>query len=1064
MTTANGGTIVVNIKGQDVGLSDLLARINQQMVQSTGTIKTYATVMNELDPTARKAESGLRSYSSALATLLAKQGDFAGAQKVLITALQGTSEGTSNSIRLQTQLATVMGQAEKAALKEADAQSTLAQATNSAGSAINNSTSSQGFSLSTLTQGLVSLRIGYQAVAGAAKLFSEVINSGNELERTLTTFKVLSGSQENYQKNLALARSEQARFGGSLNDTVDGMSNFANLANRTGVEIDKLTRLARALAIVDPAQGFKGAGIALKEFFSGDITSLARRFEIPRQVLNDLKNIKDPVEQFDKLTEALKRFGISTDLLDAQSKTVGTSFEKLKGNFEDFKASLGQLFGVMLQPVVETFATNIRQLADAVEQATNVFRNSAAAIQTHQNIFAKTDGYEAYRDKIAELNSQLPLLAPKLQDLTESQYAYAQSLVKTGTDQGAAIVAAQNYAATFDAIQKAAGDLVETQGRSEETARSFAVALGETAAISDNARGFVEGLAQAVSDGLPVEQAMIALTQFKAAALREVAVAQAAAAAATDQGTNATQLFTTALSEEAAQKLIDQTATDALKIRQEELMAAATAAAGGLGNAGAAAVAMANQFGIAISQANQLVLALAQIQRAKNAEALGISGVSTSQQNQLFNVDAATAATGYREELTKISKAQEAYNFAVANTAGKLQIANRELNNTVKGSEAYYNALQKRDLLEKQLEAEKKKGSGAPKLTPNEKINTKLLDDLDKYNNKFEDAEQKHYDKLADIYDDYAKKQAEQIAKNEVSKRRSRADFYTGLSDAKGIDTSAFAAQYEEAFQKAQEIAQSGKAKLANEFLDLRQKQIEEMKKLAEEEAQIKEDRKSGKLDKKTAEEELAYLEGRKKLIQDAQDEEQKQLLAAGDDNQNRLQEQLDNENKAYQDQTDKIATASERAADAKIKHAERSKIAVSEENKELAAQAAYYDRIAAKNGGQVPVKARTASNAETPTIPADSTTTKPVNVEQTKPITVDTTSDALVVRQADLFIVQDVDVYNIISDVGVRLETRLGQVIESINAARDSISNAVKNVESAVGRIKVNSQSVLNG
>lgn len=47
------------------------------------------------------------------------------------------------------------------------------------------------------------------------------------------------------------------------------MSNFANLSKRTGIEIDKLTNLARAMAVIDPAQGFKGAGIALKEFFSG---------------------------------------------------------------------------------------------------------------------------------------------------------------------------------------------------------------------------------------------------------------------------------------------------------------------------------------------------------------------------------------------------------------------------------------------------------------------------------------------------------------------------------------------------------------------------------------------------------------------------------------------------------------------------------------------------------------------------------------------------------------------------------------------------------------------------
>jgi len=1039
MTNANGGTIVVNIKGQDIGLTDLLNRINQQMLSSTGTIRNYGTVMSELDPKTRKADAALRTYASSLANLLAKQGDFAGAQKVLITALQGITPATTNANNVLSQLVGIQDQAAKASQQQTSG-------------------------LSTLTQSLVSLRIGFQAVSQVAKIFGDAINSGNELEKTLTTFRVLSGSSTQYATNLSLARAEQAKFGGSLNDTVDGMSSFANLSNRTGVEIDKLTRLARALATVDPAQGFKGAGIALKEFFSGDITSLARRFEIPRSVLNDLKNITDEKERFDALTAALEKFGISEELVDAQAKTVATSFAKLSGNAEDSKAVIGQFLGQLAQPVVEQFARQLADMNAGFERLKFITDGTKTALAENQLVFAKTDSFDQYTAKINEINNALPPFATQLRALTPEQYAFAQSLIQAGSSAEQAFNKVQQFQGLLDKSSDLFNRSIFTYDASAQSLNAFAAAQLQAANTSDAASAAAIGYAQAVaSGGITLEEAIQLLTAYTAQAQTKIAPDQAATEAQ-NLLTSATDLFSQATVQATAEQIVQQSASEATKITHEQLYAAALAAAQGMGATAGAAQQLAGQFGITTASAYDLIAALSQLEVAKAKQALGVQpGGANEREDRLgSNADIIQRAKDLklRQDLAKVQLENAR---AAANATGKLAIERDELAKLTKGTVEYETQLGRVQAAERAVEAEKKKkGGGAPKLTPNEKINTKLLDDLDKYNNKFEDAEQKHYDKLAEIYEDYAKKQAEQVAKNEVSTRRSRADFYTGLQDAakNGIDPNVFAAQYEEAFAKAQEIAQSGKAKLANEFLELRQKQIEEMQKLAEEEAQIREDRKSGKIDKATADAELAYLEGRKKLIQDAQDEEQKQLLAAGDENQNRLQEQLDAENKAYADQTEKISTASERAAEAKIKHAERSKIAVSEENIELAKQAAYYDRIAARNGGQIPNSARPTTTGGNQPLPADTTQTKPINVEQTKPVAIDN-AEALVVRQAELFVVQDVDVYNIISDVGTRLETRLGQVIESINGARDSISNAVKSVENAVGRIRVSNSPV---
>lgn len=795
-----------------------------------------------------------------------------------------------------------------------------------------------------------------------------------------------------------------------------------------------------------------------------DITSLARRFEIPRDALNGIKNIADEGERFAELQKVLANYGITTELLGAQANSTAVVYDKLVGSAKDFGAGIGQLLGTILAPFAEKLGEDLKKSVDQVNTAkTNIdtlLNQGDQLAGFNARIFAGTEGYDAYIAKIREVNAEIPFWMQHIQELTPAQYEFASSLVTTGQSWEEASAKAASFSELIDKTSRAFSITHVEATATAESLQAFSAAQLNAANASAEGATFAYQVAVAVATHrISVEQGIVALDQFTAG-MEANAAAQANNNAVTEQATLGVQLFTDATTASALENVNAAIQADALKLKQEQLYAAALAAAQGMGATAQSAAALAGQFGVTTAEAYNLISALQQLQVAQAKKDSGMSPRDYDSNAEFL------AAVKDAEAKEKAWQAQQKFNYSVADTAGKLSIARDELRKTQKGTEDYWNALSKVSGLEKQLANEnkpKKGGSGAPKLTPNEKINTKLLDDLDKYNNKFEDAEQKHYDKLASIQEEYEKKTAEQMAKNEVSKRRSRADFYTGLQEdaAKGIDVGAFAAQYEEAFAQAQKIAQEGKAKLANEFLELRQKQIEEMKGLAEEEAKIKEERKSGKISKKEEQDQLAYLEGRRKLIEDAQREEQQQLLAAGDENQNRLKEQLDAENQAYADQADKIATQAGRAADAKIAHAERSKIAVSEENKELAKQAGIYDEIAAKNGGKVPTPLTSTANKDT--APANTEDSKPLDVSASSPIPVET-PDALLVRQAEMFIVHDQDVINTIGDMAARLEGKLGEVVGAVNSAKDSISGAVRSVESAVGRIKINVTSAVTG
>src|SRR5678809_984226 len=95
MSNVNGGTITVRIEGKDVGLSDLLTKINTQMAASGQNARNYASQMASISPTTAKTDQALAKYATTLAAVAAAQGDTAGSQKLLISGLSQITPATT---------------------------------------------------------------------------------------------------------------------------------------------------------------------------------------------------------------------------------------------------------------------------------------------------------------------------------------------------------------------------------------------------------------------------------------------------------------------------------------------------------------------------------------------------------------------------------------------------------------------------------------------------------------------------------------------------------------------------------------------------------------------------------------------------------------------------------------------------------------------------------------------------------------------------------------------------------------------------------------------------------
>lgn len=1009
MTQVQAGTVVVTLEGKDVSLSNVISTVEKRMDAAVKTAGRYNTVIEDTTAKQNRANSQILANARALSTYARNTGDAKGAIALLNNAIDQITPGTVQSRQA---LATLSGTLNSVKKEIAESNQPL---TNLAGS--------------------FNKIIGFAFAAQTAfEALRVPIELANQAEKIDATFRALSGTTQEYEKNLAIARAEQARFGGSFAEVQADISGFIFTARTAGVEVNQLTNLARKLAIVDPAQGMKGAAIALKEFFSGEITSLARRFEIPREFLNGLNELESGQDKIAGLNARLSEMGITEDLLINQTKTAAVEFDKLGGVITDVVTGAGTLIQQTLLPAVRSLIPVLQTVASGLQQLfnNNIVTKSNAV---YTAILSNTKSLDEFNRKIQEINAQTGITGLKFAELSTTQYAFAQSLLNSGLSAVEVVTRLREVSTTMQELNTIVAQFADS-GIAENTANvdAFAQKLAELTALGPEGAQAALQLANAfLTEGTYLNEALPILDQH-IQKLKDKQAQDAAVKASTDAAAQATGLFTQELINNAIESINSQTQSEALKFSQEALYAVALQAANGLITAAEGARILQAEFGVAEQKAYGLINALAQLQQMKALKDFGLDFAPGSKE---FQIAGPIAAQVNAQRLKMLDSLRQAEMMADT-TAAKLQAARAQVGALTKGTDEYAKAVQNVNRLEKQYENEQKqkgkKGAGAsPKLTDAEKINNQLLAQQDKFQDKFEDAEQKHYDNLLKIYEDYAKKLKEQQDKNEIDTRRSRYDFYSDNADLpEGVDPAVYAAQYEEAFRRAQEIAQAGNAALANEFLETRQKQIEEMRKLDEEAAKIKADENLSQTEKDAA---IEYIEGRKRLLAEAQAEELKQLQEHGDAINNELKERLDEEAKAYEENTGKIATAADRKADAIIAAGERAKKKISEENILLAEQLGLVQGI---------------TNAANKTVPGTGTT------PQTGVPTA-TTNEGILIRQADVLRVIDQDTINAIDSLGLRLESKLDGVISAIDNARNSIT-------SAVSRIRTSNGSVVSG
>jgi endonuclease YncB( thermonuclease family) len=171
-------------------------------------------------------------------------------------------------------------------------------------------------------------------------------------DRILTTARALSLSPETYTKALAAAGKQQSMFGGTLTKNLEEMTSFIPIANTYGIDVGKSVQVARKLAAFDPAQGMGGASIALKEFLSGNVSSLSRRFEINRSELSRI-NTGDAGQMLESLDLLLSKMGVTDKLIDEQANSLAAKYDRMTGRLESLQVQFSAFAVGLMTPALE---------------------------------------------------------------------------------------------------------------------------------------------------------------------------------------------------------------------------------------------------------------------------------------------------------------------------------------------------------------------------------------------------------------------------------------------------------------------------------------------------------------------------------------------------------------------------------------------------------------------------------------------------------------------------------------------------------------------------------------
>lgn len=206
------------------------------------------------------------------------------------------------------------------------------------------------------TGGLVALGTGVAAVgAGAVSFATSGLSMNNTLEQASARIQAFTKDSKETAAILEMVKERAAATPFAFEEMMSATSSLMLSADAAGVSLESLIADAEILAASNPAQGVEGAAYALREAVGGDFTSLMERFDIPRSMIQKLKD--EGVPNIDIVRQVMAQMGLDTDLVSQLANTA-------EGRWSTFKDTMTNFAATITKPIFDTFSSGLGGVND----------------------------------------------------------------------------------------------------------------------------------------------------------------------------------------------------------------------------------------------------------------------------------------------------------------------------------------------------------------------------------------------------------------------------------------------------------------------------------------------------------------------------------------------------------------------------------------------------------------------------------------------------------------------------------------------------------------------------
>lgn len=206
--------------------------------------------------------------------------------------------------------------------------------------------------------------VAQQGALAAAGVTLGGVRSANQIKRLNSLMTTLAGSEEKAAREMAKLEALAERTHQPFLDILESATGLYPAVRTTNADLGKTITLAQRLAVLDPAQGVRGATFAIREFLSGEYISLSRRFELDRSRLKDIRDeaAGDQGRAIELLSDYVDQLGLTEDAMIRMNQEGHNAFSVMR-------TEVSHLLGEGLEPTASVLNDIAFAFADMAREA-----------------------------------------------------------------------------------------------------------------------------------------------------------------------------------------------------------------------------------------------------------------------------------------------------------------------------------------------------------------------------------------------------------------------------------------------------------------------------------------------------------------------------------------------------------------------------------------------------------------------------------------------------------------------------------------------------------------------